>query len=172
MIRDAIQRFRYRFELWRRERREEYFGSEMRPFWKLLIVSMISVALGLGIGIAIGTYYGEAVHIVIEPQRAKYESLESGYALFTWARSGKLCFAFMPKCKSGEFARNWFAKCAGECGMSRLEEELGAFPPGTSIEWRDWPEKFGYPQTEVIKRLAKVAKVNNIDLTFSPPWLD
>src|SRR3977135_2524076 len=26
MIRDVIDRFRYRFQLWRREQREEYFG--------------------------------------------------------------------------------------------------------------------------------------------------
>src|SRR2546428_11829392 len=27
MIRDVLERFRYRFELWRREQRDEYFGT-------------------------------------------------------------------------------------------------------------------------------------------------
>jgi hypothetical protein len=31
MLRDVIERFRYRFELWRRERREEWGGTREKP---------------------------------------------------------------------------------------------------------------------------------------------
>ncbi len=167
MIRDLFERFLYRFELWLRDRREDYVG---RPRTYLLILAVTLIVFGFVF--VVGGYYSEPAHILVEPQRAKVESLESGFALFTWARSGKLCFAFMPKCKSGQFARNWFAKCTGECGISRLEEELSAFPEGTSIEWDNWPEKFGWPQTEVTDRIKKFAKAKHLNLTFCCAWLD
>ena len=175
MIR-VIDRFWYRFTLWCRERREEYF-SGMRFFWKRLAVTIVLLALGFGIGIAMGAYYTEPRHLLVVPQEAQHESLDSGYALFTWARSGKLCFAFMPKCKSGQFARSWFAKCTGDCGISRLEDELSAFPEGTSIEWDNWPDgwggwRFGWPQDEVTDRIKKFAKEKHLNLTFCCSWLD
>ena len=182
MIRDLIERFLYRLKLWSSDRRQEYFDKEMKSLWKLLIVGMLIFGLGLGLGIAGGIYYGEATGLVISPYRGINEShsgfkLEDGYTLFTWARSRKLCFAIVPRYRRAEFANNWFAKCAGDCGMSRLEEELGALPPGTIIEWTDWPDdwggaKFGYPQDEVTKRFVEFAKAKKIQLTFSPGWLE
>jgi hypothetical protein len=61
MIR-VIDRFWYRFALWCRERREEYF-SGMRFFWKRLAVTVVLLALGFAIGIAMGAYYTEPRHL-------------------------------------------------------------------------------------------------------------
>ena len=182
MFGGVIERFGYRFKLWCRARRDEYFDTEMKSLWKRLILIALIFGSGLGLGIATGICYGRAAALVIDPERLKYESstgdtLDSGYALFTWARSGKLCFAIVPRLKGGEFARNWFAKCTGECGISRLEEDLSVFPPGTDIEWRNWPDDwggwtFGWPQDEVTDRIKNFAKAKHLNLTFCCSWLD
>jgi len=172
MIRGLIDRFAFRLKLWIRARGEDY-GGRPRTYFGIFFAAL----LVFGVGFSVGYLYSEPAHLVVEPQRAKMESLDSGYTLFTWARSGTLRFAFVPQCKRGQFARSWFAKWVGERGITQLEEELSAFPEGTSIEWLDWPSewvgmKFAYPQKEVTDRIKKRAQSNHLKLTFSGGWLD
>lgn len=182
MIRDFVDRFAYRLQVWRRDRRDEYFTG-MKSFWRRLVLVVLIFGLGLGVGVSIGIYYGRAAALVVEPEQLKVESstgdtLDDGYTLFTWARSRRLCFAIVPRIKRGEFARNWFAKCAGECGgITGLEKKLATFPEGTSIEWTDWPndwngKKFAFPQDEVTDPIRNFAKAKHLKLTFCCGWVD
>lgn len=131
---------------------------------KHFLLHSIAVLFAAAISLTVGIYIGQATQVPIEPSEVK-----EGYSLLTWeSRSHDLCFALIPKYKREKFARNWFSKWDGKCGVSRLMEELSTLPRGTYVEWNNWPPRFILPRQSVAERLGEFAKSKGIEWHENP----
>ena len=127
--------------------------------WRSLTAILISFAAG----IALGIYAGKPSAMNIEPHRLKQR-----YTLLTWkSHSGEVCFAMVPQYKSMRFVENPFNKWGGQCGISKLKEDLSMLPKDTYVEWVNW-SWFPYPSEAVTSDVMEFAKSKGVELTLEP----
>jgi hypothetical protein len=93
------------------------------------------------------------------------------YLLVTWDPSNKtdVCFTLIPSKDREKFARRWFPKRTGKCGIANLKNALRTLPQGALVLWEDTPRPgFNYPAANIIEEIRRYAKARGINVLLAP----
>jgi hypothetical protein len=101
------------------------------------------------------------------------ESIPSDYfhqmTLLTWKGwSGELCFLLLPMMQRGRATHDFWSKWNGQCGIPKLKKALSAVPKDQVVYWNNWPDKFTYPERDVVREIIDFAKTKGIQLEELP----
>ena len=89
--------------------------------------------------------------------------------LLTWkSRSGELCFLLLPMIQRGRATHDFWSKWSAQCGISKLKTALSAVPKDQVVYWNDWPNKFTYPEDDVVREITDFAQTKGVRLEESP----
>jgi hypothetical protein len=124
------------------------------------VVAMAALSIAFLLGVGFGLHLASVNESAIDPERFKQ------YALFTWnTQSDDLCFALMHESESTLFIRGWTSKWGAKCGITKLNEALGALPRGTYVSWYTWPPKdCDYPNKAVVTNILELASQKGVEV--------